>query len=139
MVTLIVTRGLPASGKSTWSRKIVETFPGTHIRVNRDDIRNMLGQYWVPKREKVVSRIEKEAIVAGLEKGYNVIIDATNLNPKTMAKWESLAYEYKVELTVKDFTDVSVAECLTRDKLREASVGREVILEMATKYLGYGN
>ena len=41
MQELLYCVGLPASGKSTFSRKWVNKSPKTRIRVNRDDIRRL--------------------------------------------------------------------------------------------------
>jgi predicted kinase len=57
MSKLFITVGLPASGKSTYSKKWVEESPKTRVRVNRDDIRRMLGPYWIPTRESLVTLI----------------------------------------------------------------------------------
>ena len=51
MKRIILTRGIPASGKSTWAKQEVLKDPEHSIRINRDDLRNMSGQYWVPARE----------------------------------------------------------------------------------------
>lgn len=50
------------------------------MRFNNDDIRNMLGDYWVPSREKLVT--EANMITFALIKGYDVVVDNMNLNPK---------------------------------------------------------
>lgn len=39
MSKIIVTRGLPASGKSTWAKAWVAADPANRVRVNRDAIR----------------------------------------------------------------------------------------------------
>lgn len=45
MSKLIITRGLPASGKSTWAKQWVLEDPEHRVRINQDDIRLMLGKY----------------------------------------------------------------------------------------------
>ena len=40
---IILTRGIPGSGKSTWAKAWVAESPETRIRLNWDDMRNMLG------------------------------------------------------------------------------------------------
>lgn len=55
MSKLIICRGIPASGKSTWAEH--------RVRINQDDIRLMLGKYQVPSREKLVQHIQKEAMI----------------------------------------------------------------------------
>ena len=43
MSHLIITRGLPASGKSTFAAQWVEESPDTRVEVNRDFMRTTLG------------------------------------------------------------------------------------------------
>ena len=54
MKKIILTRGIPASGKSTWSKQEVLKDIEHSVRINRDDLRNMSGQYWVPARENYI-------------------------------------------------------------------------------------
>lgn len=77
---LIICRGLPASGKSTWAKQWVLEDPEHRVKINQDDIRLMLGKYWVPSREKLVQ--QEEALIEALLKGYDIVIDNTNLNKK---------------------------------------------------------
>lgn len=76
---LIVCQGIPASGKSTWAKAWVLEDPIHRVRINMDDIRNMLGKYWVPERESLVLDIQEQAIIEALKQGYDIIIDNTNL------------------------------------------------------------
>lgn len=160
-LTLIYTYGLPASGKTTWAKAWVEEDPKERVRVNRDDIRKMLGPYWVPQREQLVTDIEQSTIIDALDSGYSVVVDSTNFLfdysdiidvigrvefGETV--WEALTYmnntnpekELNIEIVKKDFTNVSVEECIKRDLLRKDTdgyVGADVIRRMAKKYLNY--
>lgn len=136
---LIICQGLPGSGKSTWSRSWVEEFPKSRVRVNRDEIRHQLGPYWIPTREKLVTDIETNIILCGLRRGYNVVVDATNL--RGIQRFTDLVKKHCgelvtenifVEVKSKSFLDVSLEDCLLRDSLRteEQRVGPEVITEM---------
>ena len=51
---IILCRGIQGSGKTTWARKWVLEDPEHRVRFNNDDIRNMLGKYWVTSRETLV-------------------------------------------------------------------------------------
>lgn len=47
MSGVIVLRGLPGSGKSTWAKEWVAGDPDNRVRINRDDIRYAsFGKYW---------------------------------------------------------------------------------------------
>lgn len=128
---LIITRGLPASGKSTWSKAWVEEDPKNRVRVNRDDIRRMLGPYWIPTREGLVTRIENMMVKSAISSGYSVVVDATNFG-KTGRFIDMCPSGWSVD--IKDF-DTSLEECIKRDKERTDSVGEEVIIGMYNKYL----
>ena len=71
-LTIIVMVGPPASGKTSWSKEFVKG-KSTWIRVNRDDLRLMCGDYWIPSREKLINTLEETTITSALEQGYNVI------------------------------------------------------------------
>lgn len=91
---LLILKGIPGSGKSFWARKFIKNNSKEWIIVNRDSIRFMLGNYWAPSREKLVDIIEEFMICNSLIKNYNVIVDATNLNPATIQKIENIAERY---------------------------------------------
>src|SRR5208337_3739023 len=128
---IIVNIGLPGSGKTTETRELMKT-DGNLMRVNRDDLRNMLFSRWKGRKESVVTDLEVQAINAAIHHGYDIIVDDTNLNPSTMAKWKNLANQLGVSLVEKSF-DASIEVCIARDAQRtgRAHVGRGVIENMA--------
>ena len=147
---LILTRGIQGSGKSTWAKAWVEEDPDHRIRFNNDDVRNMLGPYWIPNRENLVSEIKKQTIVNAMRLGYDIVIDNMNLNPKEIKYWEDLVnthnkylndieivqpswlqWEYEIEF--KDFF-ISVEECVRRDAMRPNPVGEKVIRDTWRRY-----
>ena len=76
---LIICRGIQGSGKSTWAKQWCHEDPEHRVRFNNDDIRNMLGDYWVPNREKLVTEAKANMITFALIKGYDVVVDNMNL------------------------------------------------------------
>ena len=132
MNKVIILQGPPASGKSTWAKEFMKE-KTQWIRVNRDNIRLMCGDYWVPSREHLISIYEELMIRNALENNYNVIIDATNLNPKTKSKWENIAAEYNAEVEYKEFI-VPYEIAIERDKNRSLKVGENTIYTFYKKY-----
>lgn len=133
MKTIQILKGLPACGKSTYAKKKVKENKDW-ARVNKDDIRAMLGTEFSGKLENSVLKIRDFIIKEMVDSGFNIIVDDTNLNPvheQTIRQTHSQSS--KIEL-YEDFTQ-DVDECIKRDAKRSPSVGKEVILSMYRKYM----
>lgn len=132
---LIVLQGLPASGKSTLAKQMAKADPKGTIIVSRDAFRHALGEYWVPSRERYVSCLETYAVRKGLKEGFNVVVDATNLNEEIVEKWKDTAAEANAEIEfIKLSTPLQI--CLERDNNpdREHKVGEDVIKSFYNRY-----
>jgi len=133
-----ILRGLPASGKTSFARKFIKENPNW-VRINRDDLRNMRGEYWVPKQEDLITSWEYSCIGSALLAGNPVILDSTNLNAKYLKALLVLLKSIgKVNIEYQDFTDVSIKECIERDlerMCRSEVVGEDVIIKMAKRHL----
>ena len=128
MNKLIICRGIPASGKTFWAKQWVLEDPEHRVRINQDDIRLMLGKYWVPSREELVQHIQKEALIEALERGYDIVIDNTNLNKKVLDFYRALVIDHgNHAIEFKDFFDTSLAVCIERDKNRDVQVSDKII------------
>lgn len=135
MSKFIICRGLPASGKSTWAKQWVLEDPEHRVRINQDDIRLMLGKYWVPSREKLVQEIQFDAIVEALCRKFDVVIDNTNLNKKVLEKFDRLIKTFEdYEIEYKDFFDTPLSVCIERDKNRDLQVTEKVIKGFYNNY-----
>ena len=135
MSKLIITRGLPASGKSTWAKQWVLEDPEHRVRINQDDIRLMLGKYWVPSREKLVQHIQEEALIEALNREFDVVIDNTNLNNKVLDQFNRLIRTFEdYEIEYKDFFDTPLSVCIERDKNRDLQVTEKVIRSFYNNY-----
>lgn len=127
---LIMTKGLPASGKTTWAKE------QNVYRVNKDDLRAMLNNgHWSGINEAYVLRIRDMIINLYLGDKNDVCVDDTNLSPKHEARLRQLAKENGADFVIKDFTNVPVDVCIERDRKRPNSVGKRVIMDMYRKYL----
>lgn len=131
---LLILQGLPGSGKSSWAKEFIKD-KSDWVRVNRDELRSMRYPYWVPKQESLITEWEDFCVKSALDKGYNVILDATNLNKdriKNKVKERFARDDLKVEYK---FFDVPLETCINNDLKRENSVGEKVIRGMYEKYL----
>ena len=116
--------GCPANGKSTYAKALFANRKGFVI-INRDSIREGRGAYNVPNQEDYISDVEESMVKLALNRGLSVIIDATNLNPKTQAKWDRISVEFDVDL-IKKFFYIPFYIALQRDIIRSSNGGRFV-------------
>lgn len=138
MSKIILCRGIQGSGKTTWAKQWVLEDPEHRVRFNNDDIRNMLGKYWVPSREHLVSDIKKDFMVSAMEFGYDIVIDNMNFNQKEVEYYGNLVdsvlgYANCYSLEYKDFF-IPLEVCIERDSKRENPIGEEVIRKTYERY-----
>lgn len=84
MPKIILCRGVQGSGKTTWAKQWVLEDPEHRVRFNNDDIRNMLGKYWVPSRGGLVKDLKDLFLWKAMSYRFNIVIDNMNLNPKEL-------------------------------------------------------
>jgi predicted kinase len=137
MVTLHITRGLPASGKTTWATAWTAEDRAGRVRVNRDDLRAMLdsGEHIKGVTEKRVMAVRDAAILDLLREGFDVVCDDTNLPQRVARDLGRLAEQAGADLEVHDFTDVTLETCLERDAARERPVGADRIRDLHQRFL----
>ena len=138
MPELLITRGLPASGKTSFAKAWVAEDPSRRVRVNRDDTRAMTqsGAPWSRDLEDVTTTVCHAAIRALLRNGRDVVVDDTNLNGRTAKTLAKIAAQCGADFAVKDFP-ISVDEAVARDAARDRSVGAQVIQGMHDRYLAH--
>ena len=131
---VIITYGLPASGKSTWAKEQVKNSNGQIKRVNKDDLREMIDTgNWSKEREKEIESMQEMIVRNYLAHGYTVIVDNTHLAPKWIPYMQEIADSFGIPMEVKRF-DTPVGECVRRDAERENPVGSRVINDMYNKW-----
>jgi predicted kinase len=135
---LVITRGLPASGKSTWARAWVKEDPLHRAEVNRDHLREMLHGGFVGDAETQVTQVSHGAIELLLKRGVSVVCSDTNLPQRSARDLAKLGRKVGADVRVKDFTYVPLQTCLDRNTGREWTGGfvpPNVIRDMHTRYI----
>jgi predicted kinase len=141
--TVYFLKGLPASGKSSYAKELRNKHSGNVKRLNKDLLREMFDfsehsntseKLIISARNVLLSALLKEA-------KYHIIIDDTNLNPvheqtvRDIVEKHNEEYSKNLQYTIKVVDmQVSVDECIERDKKRENPVGEEVIIQMARQW-----
>lgn len=141
MPKLLMLRGIPGSGKTTYARDLVEKMG--YVRVNKDDLRKMLhnGQHSQSKEEMVLE-IRDLIVTHALKEGKNVVVDDTNIHPKHEKQLAQIAFDLsktkKVSFKVfDDFLKTPVEQCIENDLKRFDSVGEQVIRKMHREAMRY--
>lgn len=135
MPKLIMLRGLPASGKSTWAKEQVLKGDGSVKRVNKDDLRAMIDAgKWSKENEKFVVNARDAICKMALMAGQTIIVDDTNFSPEHERVLRAIAKQYGADFEIKDF-EVSLDNAIQRDLARVTSVGADVIKRMYYQYV----
>lgn len=133
---IIMTRGLPASGKTTWAKEQVLQGNGKVKRVNKDELRAMVdASKHSDAREAEIVAIRDYLVTRWVMQGLTVIVDDTNLHPSHEERLRELAKELNVEFKIQDFTHVSLGTCLQRNRSRERQVPESWMFREWEKYL----
>lgn len=131
---LVMYKGLPASGKSTAAKMVVDSSPH-FARINKDDLRSMLHNgKWSKGNERQIIKARNSLVIDALQMGRSVIVDDTNFAPIHEHELHKLAVACGAEFRV-EFFDTPLEECIKRDLQRPASVGERVIRQMYNQYL----
>lgn len=133
---VIICRGLPASGKTTYARNWVSIDEANRVRIEKDEIRKEArlfkdGVYNHRRGDEALVLKERDRLIhQALLHGKSVISSDTNLVQKHITRLTNIAKEYNAVVEIKSFLDVPLAEVIERDKNREDSVGEQVIRRM---------
>lgn len=137
--TLTVTRGLPASGKTTWAKRYATDFNA--LRSNRDDLRaSLFGGEGILSRdnEDLITKVQRATVIEALKTGRNVVIDDMHLRPKYLKVWNEIANEHGANFEIQEFK-TPLDDCISFDTIRGVEGGRwlgeEVIRSIAAKQL----
>ncbi len=139
--SLILTRGLPGSGKTTWALKAAPLLGA--VVVDRDKVRATIwpGPGPWPHGDRVWEdrcTVAQHAMVDGLLRhGTSVILHDTNLLRAHLAALRELGEAAGATVSVRSFLGVSIEQCIERDALRPESeqVGAAAIRRMWAEHL----
>ncbi len=120
----MITRGLPASGKSTWVRENgLEPYS-----ISTDKLRLMYSSPVIhpdgkldvsQKVNTLVFKCINDMLQSRFSRGDLTVVDACHIKTTDFNKYRNAAKELKYRVIMVDFSDVPVEECIRRNRLRE--------------------
>lgn len=128
---LVILRGLPGSGKSTYARELVTT--AGYKRVNKDDLRDMVDNgIWSADNEELINRLSYVLVQELLEQKQPVVVDNTHGAERHVRRLTMMGELAGYTVEVKVF-NTPIETCIRNDYYRHSSqqVGAAVILRMA--------
>lgn len=139
MRSLVLLRGLPGCGKSTWVKEHnLEAYSLTpdHIRelCYIPELTAKGSRTIASKNDERVWNLFTTIVESRMENGDFIIIDATNISKKEMNRWKTLAVSHRYRIYCVDFTDIPVKEVKKRNAEREEK--KRVPERIIDKYYG---
>ena len=125
MRTLLLMRGAPGAGKTTW----IEQHGLQDYALSPDAIRVLCsstelqanGEFKISQdrnNEQVVWDVLLKLLEHRMSRGEFTIIDATCSKTKDIQRYKELADSYRYRMFIVDFTDIPLETCLEQNKMR---------------------
>lgn len=137
---VILTRGIQASGKSTWAKNLSNELNSKNIScaiVSKDNIRSLSNIPWSKQNENIIIDIRNRIIESYINNNIHIIIvDDTNFVEKHYNDISNLVKSTGINADVV-FVDFNtpLEECIERDHNRTNSVGEDVIRKTYKNYI----
>lgn len=136
MRNLIILRGIPASGKSTW----IKNNELEQFTVSSDALRLLYAgvEYDLEGHQRISQKADKKvwnelySIVENrMKDGQLTVVDATHISEKSISEYKKLSKKYNYRITIVQF-NISLEEALKRNAEREEykQVPEKVIRDM---------
>lgn len=137
MRKLLLMRGLPGCGKSTFIRQRgLESYtisPDTLRMAHGSPVYQANGGLRVPAEyDRIVWQLALELLEKRMFRGELVVFDATHTHPRSFQNYQALARKHRYQVSVVDFSNVSFEVCMERNIQRGGLEPQRVVppLEM---------
>lgn len=136
MKRIILCKGIPASGKSTWVLKEMGAHCGKYKRFSKDDMRKMIdGYYRGSDCEHFIACVRAECVELALIQGYDVILDDTNFSNKNFHMACDIAERVGDVRVLEKFFEIKLKDALRNNAQRSNPIPEHIIESMYNKYI----
>lgn len=133
MAELLLLRGIPASGKSTFARAWANAGPN-RVLVSRDAIRfAMFGRY-DNCDEKLVTAVEDRMVMEALNARKSVCVDDCNIDQKYVTRLAQIGHKHNAHVTLHQFP-IDLATAKRRNANRDRVVPENVLESMYSRFV----
>ena len=133
MPRVIITVGIPASGKTTWANKYAANNDNVEITC-RDDIRSKFGYpYGDPDVEERITALQRLHIRDAIWSGANIIVADTNIVNGFRTDLIEYCLDMGATVQIKTFP-IDLMEAVKRDAWRPNSVGFQTVARFEQMY-----
>ena len=132
MNTLIVIKGLPMSGKTTWARQWASE-KQNRIRISWTDIINILGKEFRRERSSLAVDAALRLMLNAFRKNMDVVLDECNLYGPDWSVFVGKASQAHAKIVYKSFK-TSPEECKKRNALNGHPYSDEMIDKLWQKW-----
>lgn len=123
---MLILVGIPCSGKTTFALRWVKE-KRNRVRFNKDEIRAICNISW-GERGLQVTEAEDAAIKLAMRKGFDIVVDDTNIYKSRRDELQRLASMYGYEVETRVFnTPLSI--CLERNQHRHPPLPESAIVK----------
>ena len=100
---IVMTRGCPSSGKSTWAKSWVALDPLNWVRINNNEIRSMAnGSVYGSDYEKLVRSTRNFLVKEALHHNLNIVLDNVNASSSNWKDTIKIAQEANKDIEVSE-------------------------------------
>lgn len=126
---VVLTRGVPGSGKTTWAKKLHSQYPDETVLVSRDDIRAMLNVDYTFTRlkEHIISEVELGCVLSTLDVGLIPIVHDTFVSEKYLQAFHDELKEFRDTTVIVAEMDTPDWLSIQRNSRREKPVPLHVV------------